>query len=222
MQPSASARSKLVLVASRRASSRADGSREASVVSTTSIVASPGASIPAPLAMPPIVHPPSWWADCLITVSVVMIAVAAASPPVAASCTQARPIPEVTSVMGSRVPIRPVEQTATSPASIPSAAAVAPAMAWASVRPGCPVQALAPPEFRTTARSCPLATASRDHLTGAATTRLRVNTPAAANRGPRLATTARSRRPLALMPDATPAAANPWGAVTLMGRLRSR
>lgn len=58
------------------------------------------------------------------------------------------------------------------------------------------MRALAPPEFRTTARSCPLATASRDHLTGAATTRLRVNTPAAAEQGPRLATTARSRRPL--------------------------
>ena len=60
MQPSASALSKLTRLASRSAASRAGASRSASVVSTTSIVASPGASIPAPLAMPPMLQPSPW------------------------------------------------------------------------------------------------------------------------------------------------------------------
>ena len=51
-------------------------------------------------------------------------------------------------------------------------------------------------------------------------TRLAVNTPAAASDGPSLMTTARSGWPDALMPAATPAARNPAGAVTVMGRLR--
>ena len=53
MQPSESARLKLRRTASRRAVSRLSGETRASVVMTTSMVASPGASIPAPLAMPP-------------------------------------------------------------------------------------------------------------------------------------------------------------------------
>ena len=53
MQPSVSSRSKVVAVAVRSAASSRAGSRSASVVSTHSMVASPGASIPAPLAIPP-------------------------------------------------------------------------------------------------------------------------------------------------------------------------
>jgi hypothetical protein len=59
MQPSVSRRSKLWLVAARSAWSSTVWSTFASVVMTTSIVASPGASMPAPLAMPPIVYPGS-------------------------------------------------------------------------------------------------------------------------------------------------------------------
>ena len=54
MHPSVSSRSKLARVASRSAVSRSAGGRSASVVSTHSMVARAGASIPAPLAMPPI------------------------------------------------------------------------------------------------------------------------------------------------------------------------
>ena len=53
MQPSVSIRSNEVRVASRRAASRSAGGRSASVVTTHSMVARAGASIPAPLAMPP-------------------------------------------------------------------------------------------------------------------------------------------------------------------------
>ena len=53
MQPSESSRSKLTRVAARSAASRSAAGTTASVVSTTSMVASCGASMPAPLAMPP-------------------------------------------------------------------------------------------------------------------------------------------------------------------------
>ena len=55
MQPSVSSRSNVTRVASRSALSSALAGRSASVVSTHSMVARPGASMPAPLAMPPIV-----------------------------------------------------------------------------------------------------------------------------------------------------------------------
>jgi hypothetical protein len=55
MQPSESMRSKVVRVAARRARSQSAGPITASVVITTSMVASAGASMPAPLAIPPTV-----------------------------------------------------------------------------------------------------------------------------------------------------------------------
>ncbi len=63
--------------------------------------------------------------------------------------------------MGSRSPISPVEQTATSmgPVSVPqfdSVAATASAVAWVSWNPSGPVQALAPPELSSTARRRPV------------------------------------------------------------------
>ena len=57
MQPSESVRLNVTFTASSSAHCRASEESSASVVSTTSIVASPGASMPAPLAMPPTVHP---------------------------------------------------------------------------------------------------------------------------------------------------------------------
>ena len=77
-QPSESSRSNDCAVAARRAASAVAASTSASVVMTTSIVASAGASMPAPLAMPPTVQPSPWATASLDTVSVVMIAVAAA------------------------------------------------------------------------------------------------------------------------------------------------
>ena len=74
MQPSESRRSKLTRVAARSAVSRSSAGTTASVVSTTSIVASWGASMPAPLAIPPTVQPAPSTTTCLLTESVVMIA----------------------------------------------------------------------------------------------------------------------------------------------------
>ena len=81
MQPSESSRSKLTRVAARSAVSRSAAGTTASVVSTTSIVASWGASMPAPLAIPPIDQPAPSTTTCLLTESVVMIASAASWPP---------------------------------------------------------------------------------------------------------------------------------------------
>ncbi len=215
MQPSESTRSKVVRQASRSKRSAVTGSTTASVVNTTSIVASAGASIAAPLAIPPTVTPPAARTTCLLTVSVVQIASAAAGPPVADAPATALVTPGSSRSMGSRIPISPVEQTATSPAPIPSRPAVCSAVRWVSAKPAGPVHALAPPEFRTTARSRPSASTWRDQMTGAACTRLPVNTPAAVSDGPWLTTTATSGRPDGLSPAATPAARNPPGAVTL-------
>ena len=55
--------------------------------------------------------------------------------------------------IGSRSPIRPVEQTAISPAESLIAAARRSAVACVSWKPSGPVQALAPPELSTTART---------------------------------------------------------------------
>ena len=82
--------------------------------------------------------------------------------------------------MGSRSPIRPVEQTTTSPAEISRAAPTFSAVRCTSRKPSGPVHTLAPPELSTTALTTPSETAWRDQTTGAPTTRLVVNTAAAA------------------------------------------
>ena len=227
MQPSESMRSNESAVAVRRASSACSAVMTASVVTTTSMVASAGASMPAPLAMPPTVNPSMVTLAVLATVSVVMIATAASAPPSADSTAVAASTPASRSGIGRRSPMRPVEQTPTSPGPVSSPAAVSTAATCSAVtcvsaKPSGPVQALAPPEFSTTARSRPSATACCDHRTGAALNRLPVNTPAAASSGPSFTTRARSGRPDALMPAVTPAARKPFGLVTVTGRLRSR
>src|SRR5699024_10950727 len=85
---------------------------------------------------------------------------------------------------------------------------------WVLPKPSAPVQALAPPEFSSTASMRPSASTWRDHLTGAAATRFEVKTPAAAKSGPRLRTTTTSFLPVDFSPAGTPAAVKPAGAVT--------
>ncbi|BAS12998.1 hypothetical protein AHiyo8_13010 [Arthrobacter sp. Hiyo8] len=145
------------------------------------------------------------------TLSVVMIAVAAAGPPFSESSANAASMPGMILSIGSCSPISPVEQTTTSEAEIPSTAATFSAVACVFWNPCGPVQALAPPEFRTTASTRPSERTWRDQCTGAAATRFEVKTAAAAFRGPSLTTRARSGFPDALMPALTPAARNPWG-----------
>ncbi len=124
---------------------------------------------------------------------------------------------------GSCSPMMPVEQTATSMAPQPSTSAAFSAVACVVWKPSGPVQALAPPELRTTARSAPPASTCCDQSTGAALTWLVVNIPAAAVPGPSLTTRARSSRAAVL--DARRRSrrpGNPAGApVTLTARLPS-
>src|SRR3712207_2235253 len=220
-QPSESTRSKLTLVACLSAVCRVPASTTASVVRTTSIVARLGASMPAPLAMPPTVQPPSGpLRACTVvlgTLSVVMIARAASGPPSSLSAFTAAVTPAVSLSMGSRTPMSPVEATATSMAPMPSSPAACSAVAWVSRKPSGPVHALAPPELRTTARARSPPRTWRLQSTGAAGKRLVVKTAAAASCGPWLRTTATSGSPLDLSPAATPAAEKPLGAVTLTG-----
>ena len=118
--------------------------------------------------------------------------------------------------------MRPVEQTATSPAPTPRSEPTCSAVRWVSRKPSEPVQALAPPEFSATARTTPTVSTCWLQSTGAALTRLRVKTPAAAASGPSLTTRATSFAPVDLSPAATPAARKPWAAVTLTALPRSR
>ncbi|MNI69101.1 hypothetical protein D3C73_1248320 [compost metagenome] len=123
--------------------------------------------MPAPLAMPPTVNclpsasVPVKTAS-LDTLSVVMIAVAAAEPPSSDSSRKAASTPGRILSMGNCSPIRPVEHTTTSEAEIPSTSATFSAVAWVFWKPWGPVQALAPPELRTTASTRPSLTTWRD------------------------------------------------------------
>ena len=80
MQPSELMRLTVRAVAAASAAWAAPGSTTASVVSTQSMVARPGASMPTPLIMPPTVHPSRTAASSLGAVSVVMMATAASWP----------------------------------------------------------------------------------------------------------------------------------------------
>ena len=85
------------------------------------------------------------------------------------------------SSMSSRTPIRPVEQTATSTAPSPEPSGDVLGGGVRVWKPSGPVQALAPPEFSTTARTSPSASDLLGTTApGAALQRLEVNTPAAA------------------------------------------
>ena len=81
MQPSLSTRSKLSPAGLGQLITQPAGSTTASVVINTSMVARPGASMPAPLAMPPTDQPSSASWPAWPPMSVVMIASAAACPP---------------------------------------------------------------------------------------------------------------------------------------------
>ena len=119
-------------------------------------------------------------------------------------------MPATTSPIGSGWPITPVEATSTPELEMPSAAAVASTIDHASRRPLDPVQALALPELVTIACAAPDWICARLTVTGAATTRLVVNTPAAVA-GRSEASRARSALPLRFMPQAATPAENPFG-----------
>ena len=157
MQPSESTRSKVAGGPQRNASSSTVASAIASVVSTQSMVAIAGASIPAPFAIPPTFQPAPAITAFFGRVSVVMIAAAAAGPPSAESPPRG---PHPGQQLVHRQPLadqagRADRDLAGADTPVPTAAqraAVRSAVAWVSWKPGAPVQALAPPELRTTAR----------------------------------------------------------------------
>ena len=139
MQPSESSRSKETRVALRSAASRSAAGTTASVVMTTSMVASCGASMPAPLAIPPIDQPLPSTTACLLTESVVMIASAAAWPPSAESAAYAASTPASRAERSFLSPISPVEQTTTSIAPMPRCPATCSATACVVWKPSGPV-----------------------------------------------------------------------------------
>ena len=112
---------------------------------------------------------------------------------------------------GSGTPITPVEATATTCGSSPSAIPAAPCMRAASSTPRRPVAALALPELATTARSESSAQRSWHRITGAASTPERVKRAALTVPGVSETSRPRSVPPLGLRPAATPAARKPCG-----------
>jgi hypothetical protein len=131
-------------------------------------------------------------------------------------------IPRFTFAIGIGTPMRPVEQTSTSRASMPRLCAVISAIFSASAIPRAPVQALAFPELTTIARADFLAAFRALTFTGAAQTWLVVNIPATAAGTSDTINARSSFRPFSepfpvpsrLMSQKTAAALNPRGAQT--------
>ncbi len=88
--------------------------------------------MPAPLAMPATVKPSRFTTTVFGTVSVVMIATAAAVPPSVASPAVANCAPASNLSIGNRSPISPVEHTATESEATPSSSATRSAVATVS------------------------------------------------------------------------------------------
>ena len=143
----------------------------ASVNTKDSMVAISGMIMPAPLAMPLMVTLalPSFTVAVATfgKVSVVMIAFAAPIQwsGVAASASVASTPSNLVASSGS--PITPVEARNTSPVVQPTAFAAVCAVSAVDCLPVLPVNALALPEFTTSARACPRPSLARHHSTGA-------------------------------------------------------
>src|SRR5262249_4996370 len=127
----------------------------ASVNTNDSIVAMSGAIMPAPLAMPQIVTgvaPNRTIAAAPFgNVSVVMIALAAASQAPGAAPATRSAITAVNLVASSGSPITPVEARNTSVGLQPTALLAIEAVSLVDSRPDLPVKALALPELTTSA-----------------------------------------------------------------------
>ena len=227
MQPSTVMELNEAATASCSAFWRVGASTAASVVQRASIVAMLGASMAAPLAIPPTVKPGPATTTSFGTVSVVMMARAAAAPasfPSTRACTMAARLGSTVSI-GNEMPMRPVWQMRICAEDAPMPPATAAHTRSAASRPAAPVAAFALPDVSTTPAALPLVAARWVRLTwtGAAAARFEVNTPAHGTAWPSaVATTATSSASFALMPADPPAATKPLGAVTLTGRaLRS-
>jgi hypothetical protein len=181
------------------------------VVTIASIVTS-GWIIPAPFAIPPTVNPVPAASACFGPLSVVRMATAASSAPSAESAATPRGSPARTLFIGKGAPISPVERTRTSSVSNPSREAASSAVRSAFSIPGAPVAAFATPELTTTACGSAQPRCRRETMTGAAWTRLVVQTaaPTAGTSDRVIARSSAERR----IPARTPLATNPLAAVT--------
>ncbi len=144
-----------------------------------------------------------------------MIARAAAAPPSADNAAAACGMPARNRSILRLTPITPVDATSVSCVVHPTACAANCAISRASAMPCGPVHALAQPLLVMMARTCPwlAARCSWHSSTGAAFAMLTVKIPAAWA-GRSLTIRARSGLPLALIPQCSPEARNPAGAVT--------
>ena len=208
VQPSESILLKVRLITRSKIDAKSLG-RIASVITTESIVARAGASIPAPFAIPIREQPSTSEAAIFGTESVVMIAWALlVTSPLFRSIARK---PLLILSIGKNSPIIPVEQTMTSPEEISNNVPTSSAVTCVSRKPCGPVHAFAPPELRTTARtSAPLIT-SLLQITGAAMTLLVVNTAVASKFGPWFSIIVRSSAPEFFSPAATAPPLNPLG-----------
>ena len=166
---------------SRTMSARHSLEMAASQQIKASSVAMSGLIIPAPLAIPLMVtlSCPSEirWLTNFGAVSVVMIAVAAATQPSARCDSPIRPIVSCMRATGRRSPITPVEKGATADSARPRVLAAAAQSSSASRSPASPVAALALPLLMRRARTLPHSRFSA-MLTGAARKLLFVKTAA--------------------------------------------
>src|SRR5262245_12020692 len=172
----------------------------ASVATKPSIVAMSGRIMPAPFAMPVTTASPvdsrTLREKALGTVSVVMIASAAASQSLESSSAFGSAATILSAGSGSM--ITPVEKGRICFGSQPRWLASASQTSRARLSPSAPVPALALPVLTTSARTSFL-TCSFARITGAAQNRFCVNTPATCEPGARRITS-RSLRPGFLMP----------------------
>ncbi len=231
VSPSTDSWSQVLAAAGRSRPHSVSGSTAASVSTTASIVAIRGWIIPTPLAIPLRVTGtgrPSASGSSIVVVtilateSVVRRASAAAvkASSVGASVGMIAANPSRTLSSGNRVPMIPVDRWSVRSTSTPAAVASIRAIAAWSSSPAWPVAALADPLVEMTALAYPnpprgsadvAARWARDRRTGAAAKLFGVKTAATAAGPPVVTMTARSGRPEALIPTASPPAAKPAG-----------
>ena len=168
VHPSESTRLKVRSHTSRKIASASRSSTTASVITTESIVAKDGASIPAPLAMPAKLDFPKLTRDVLGCESVVIIAEAQSKSESSLSFSRAFLMPLTTNSIGKCTPIIPVEQTPIDWALLFIARATSSADLETAASPSLPVQAFAPPLFNRTAFNFESWRAFWVHTTGAA------------------------------------------------------
>ena len=217
MHPSESSRSSVREQAERsRAVRSVFGGGTASQVRTTSMVARPGASMPAPLAIPPTTQP--------VTVDDHLLGHGVGghdrgggvvAPGRRTGQSTPRPTPADRRSRGRSRPMSPVEQTTTSPAPTPRPATdllSGGVRGGEALRSGEAVRPTGVQDHRAN-DAVGAGLLAPQHGVGLAPV-VGETAPARAS-GPVLTTRATSRFPLGLSPATTPAAVNPWAAVTL-------